>query len=294
MNKVKLLLCYPPEKKYQGYGQGTNWFPLGIATLGAYINECLPNVDICLFDFFSYKMDDSYELLIQHLEDDFINLIGFTCMTEQRFSCFEFAGVLKKTQKELNKNIKIVLGGAHASCMHEQIFKNYDFIDFIIKGEGERGLKFLIESLIKGENINKLIECERIENLSMIPYAVEGIKLFKTDVKLEDAPIVLSRGCTDLCTFCNSSKYWKGYRYRYYQDVYAEMLLFFHTYGLKSFKFHDDSCTANIDNVKNLMKLIINNNYGWEFEITARADQLDDELIDLLALANKSISSSSS
>jgi len=64
---------------------------------------------------------------------------------------------------------------------------------------------------------------------------------------------------------------------------FDEMIKYYNRYGITKFKFHDDASTADIQNWKRLCKLLIENKCGYEYEITARADQFDCELIELLS-----------
>jgi p-methyltransferase len=69
------------------------------------------------------------------------------------------------------------------------------------------------------------------------------------------------------------------------------MLEWHYIYGANSFKFHDDASTANIGEWKKLCNMMLSNLASrslikadlWKYEITARADQMDNDLIDLLA-----------
>jgi radical SAM superfamily enzyme YgiQ (UPF0313 family) len=171
----------------------------------------------------------------------------------------------------------------------DQVISNYNFIDFIIKGEGESGLLYVLNK-IKNENhyaliINgseKIIEEPNIKDLDTIPSPQNAIKYFKTDWNYgEQIPIIASRGCTDCCNFCSTTKFWKGYRTRSAENIFCELKAY-RSKGYSSFKFQDDACTANLSMWKTLCKLIIESKLNIKFEITARIDQFDEELIYLL------------
>ena len=284
---MKIILCYPPKRIYQGYGQDTRWLPLGIASIGAYINKVYPDLDIVLLDCFNMTPEVAYNEIQKEVPKNETVIIGFTLFTEQRFSVINLCKALKNNIKDAN--IITVVGGAHAFIMSEQIEKEYSFIDHIIKGEGEEAFNIIVKyyTNIQPVPIPRIIEAENIQDLSTLPHSIDGFKLFKNLPEMTEAPIIFSRGCTDMCTFCSTTKFWKGYRSRKATDVFNEMLKYFTDYNITYFKFHDDACTANIDELKNLCKIIIELEYNniWKFELTARADQFDDELIGLLKLA---------
>ncbi len=278
---MNIILCYPPHRSYEGFGQDNRWLPLGIASLGAYIQREHPNVKINLL----YLFDDDFKTAVQkikrYIQDDDINILGFSCFTEQRFSSLLLAKHFKNYSFENNINIKIILGGAHAFLMSKQLADNYSFIDYIVRGEGEKAF----DKIING-TATRIIEPENIKDLNTLPFAIDGFNLFR-EINIEDfideAPIISGRGCTDYCSFCSTTKFWKGYRARKAENIFEEMLKYYTFYGTTKFKFHDDSSTADINNWKELCKLICP--YKWKFELTARADQFDDELIYLLKVS---------
>lgn len=276
---MRVILCYPPQKEYRGFGQGKRWLPLGIASIGAYLKEIYPDLDIVLLDLFHYSMPDAIKEVKDHLDADCINLVGFTCMTEQRFSVWQLASAIKED------NVINIVGGPHAFLMAEQIKESYPFIDIVVKGEGEVVWQNIIETY-KNESIieAKIWQCDNVKDLNMLPYAINGFRLFKNvpnEIEAE-APIIMSRGCTDCCTFCSTTAFWRGYRARSSLCVFEEMKAYEKEYGTKKFKFHDDASTADIEEWKMLCELIIKHNGGWSFEITARADHFNDDLIMLL------------
>lgn len=279
MNKIKVILCYPPERKYEGYGQGTEWLPLGITSIASYLHEKDKDLEIVLLDLFKYSEDEALKCILDECKENYVNIIGFTLLTEQRFSVLNLCNKLK-----FNKfNIKTVVGGAHAFIMSQQLADNYIYIDHIIRGEGEINFYNLVNNYKNNIYTPRILETKNT-NLDELPSIVNGFKFFKEEIKITSAPIIFSRGCTDYCSFCSTTKFWKGYRVRNYKKVFEEMERFENEFNVFSFKFHDDCCTGHPDFEK-LIKLIVDNNKNWILELTARADQFTLELIKLLKMA---------
>lgn len=277
--KRQLILVYPPhfEDKTGMHGQDRDWFPLGIASIAGYIGRKI-DIDIICLDLFDLSYDEAKDKIFSHLEEDCINYVGFTLMTEQRHVVFDLIDDLKAFY--VPYNVVTIVGGPHASIMYDQILDTYDNIDHVVIGEGEKG----IEYILSGENkaIRRLVN---EGELDIIPSAFDGLKYFEF-VKLgTQAPIVFSRGCTSRCTFCSTMKTWKKYRVREAQDVYNEVLNYIKEYSIIDFKFHDDSATTDLNKIAELCNKIINGNYNITFEMTARADQLDENTIILLKRA---------
>lgn len=288
---MNIILVYPPQRKYQNYGQEKRWLPLGIASLAAYINEHCKDVNITCLDLFDYSLKEGMAKIIEHIKHDDINIIGYTVFTEQRMSTFKIAEGLKQyyintMRLDNSYNYKIInaIGGPHASLLSEQIRDNYRYVDHICKGEGEKSIVKIINAYKEGtfRQLEKILESEHVE-MKNLPHAIEGLQFFDelTDLN-QEAAIIMSRGCTDFCSFCSTTKVWKGYRARSAFDTFKEMLKYEQYFGITKFKFHDDACTGDIMEWKKLCKLIIEYKKEWQFEITARIDHFDNELIDLL------------
>lgn len=283
MDKINLILCYPPKRNYDGYGQDRNWFPIGIVSLAAYISEKTNNVTITCLDLFDYSQEAAAAEIYRMAKKDSINIIGFTMMTEQRFSVIELANTIHKNIF----NCKIIVGGPHASIMHKQLSEEYFFIDHILLGEGEISLLSLVTDYQHGLIPERVIHSIELHDINTLPYAFNGLqymKDFKMDEKSE-IPIVFSRGCTDRCTFCSTFVNFRKYRTRSAYNIFSELLLFYNRYKCTYVKFQDDAATANLDELKKLCYLMISSKVKWKFELTARADQFDKELIELLATA---------
>jgi anaerobic magnesium-protoporphyrin IX monomethyl ester cyclase len=288
---INLVLAYPPNRNYKGYGQARRWFPLGIAYLASFISKNFKlEIEISILDLFDYSIDESIYEVDKLYRNDSINVLGVSVLTEQRFGAWELL------QQVNDKYIKVI-GGVHATIMAEQISVLYNFVDYIIKGEGENGLLYLLNGLMNPKIFNqymKIIEVDPIEKLDTIPFPREAIEFFETPLRYsEEIPIIFSRGCTDNCSFCSTTKFWKGYRSRSAENVFEE-IKDWNKAGYKKFKFQDDASTACIEDWKELCYKIINykdsfNDFAYdfkiEFEITARIDQFDEELIMLLSKA---------
>lgn len=268
-----VILVYPPQRRYPGYGQGTEWFPVGLASLAANLDrECI------VLDLFKYNFDDAFDEIKKHLKDDCINFIGFTMMTEQRMSVVDLCEKLKNPFL-VDCDTKLIVGGPHASIMYSQILDNYKFIDYVVKGEGEEALKYIVDEVPK----TRLITKERVDCLDHLKPAFDGLKYFKTKLEIKEAPVVFSRGCTNYCTFCSTNKTWGGYRSRSAFNIYSEMLKYNYHYKTTYFKFHDDSATANRSELMRLCGML--KGKGFQFEMTCRIDQFDEKLIKSLKMA---------
>jgi len=281
---MKLILCYPPHvAPDELHGQGREWYPVGIASLAAYIST-KHDIDIVCLDLFDLSYDTALNTIINEMTENDINLVGFTLMTEQRATVFNLCADLKQRVDDYNAiantttQVKTIVGGPHASIMYQQIWDNYSQIDFIVVGEGEKGLDWVVNNPDK----KGIVKEGQVENLDELPLAIEGLKFFKPELKFKEYPIVSSRGCTDRCTFCTTYKTWHGYRIRSAHNIFLEINKA-KALGYNYFKFHDDSATADIQNFTALCYMLCDSRIN--FEITIRADQLNSDLVKALKMA---------
>ena len=125
--------------------------------------------------------------------------------------------ILDKKKKKINPNIKVIVGGIHASLAEEWIIQNRD-IDIVMRGEGEYLINELMDYFENGDislqdidgityldlngNIVKNKERELLETEDLYSYSKD---LFdEKDIKeYLYFPVETSRGCPYNCGFCS-------------------------------------------------------------------------------------------
>lgn len=107
---------------------------------------------------------------------------------------FTMMDVIKvaKIAKEVNPNIKIVLGGPHVIIYPEETI-NFPEVDFLVLGEEEKVFKLLLDNINKPEELkkikglvffhnNKIVNTGRtdfIENLDELPFPARHLVPYK-------------------------------------------------------------------------------------------------------------------
>lgn len=93
----------------------------------------------------NYNMYDKYEKIItDKISNIHPSLIGITCLFSGQFpSVLNYS----KKIKEIFKNIPIVIGGIHPTIFPYEILYNCPSIDYIIIGEGEESIIYLMNIL---------------------------------------------------------------------------------------------------------------------------------------------------
>lgn len=196
------------------------------------------------------------------------------------------ASSLKKTT-----NAKIVLGGSEVSFNAKNYFDKYDFIDYILAGEGEE----ITYDLLNGINNNKKISIENVfdKNSKDYTYIKKHIDFNKVifpykNVDMEDFQNKIiyyesQRGCPYNCSYC-LSELDKSLRFRDLNKV-KEEIMFFIDNNIPLVKFIDRTFNADNKRAKEIIRFILRNSKHTKFHFEVCANLLDDEIIELLGSA---------
>jgi len=295
---LKVLLIAPPIQDY--YDTEIRHFPLGLLYLKAAINHFHPDVEVRIIDYhhgrgkrsipvpcelsytrkyftkndlspFSsfyhyYHFGEAFDAIMDEIGLINPDLVGITSMFSTYY--FEVQEIASRLKRQC-PHIKIVLGGAHASIMPEEIIKN-GCADYVVIGEGEQAIVELVSHL-KGERgindvaslayrIDDKIMFNPVKNyeIEMIPSPVD--KGFDYSLyRVKDRPmcmILTSRGCPYQCSFCTTHRvFGRGHRQRKIDSIIHEMKLYYEK-GIRFFDFEDDNLTLNRDFIIGLCRRI--------------------------------------
>lgn len=264
---MKVLLVNPPDCGQNGVSNPV----LGLLYLASYVR------DICEVQYIDGFLE-GWQAIEDRIKEFKPDIVGTQVLTPARHVS------LKVLELAKGYGATTIAGGPHASIMHEQIFANYPYVDYIVKGEGEKSLKDFIE----GKTTNKLIESPELD-INTIPFPSWNLAYLDSDKYIgnEDirVPIITSRGCKGNCIFCSTHKVWKKYRVRNPLNVTDEIQYIVKDFGKTHFVFEDDSLSCNIEISKQIMAEIIKRNLNIRFFATMRADGMDNELAGLLKKA---------
>ncbi|MBR4890453.1 MAG: DUF4080 domain-containing protein [Clostridia bacterium] len=185
------------------------------------------------------------------------------------FSCYiwNITGTLEicKEIKE-NLNCKIILGGPEVAYRPQDILEKYDFIDFVLSGEGEWNFPLLLDNI--NDNLNVVDGLTYRENNEIItnpekeytdtppsPYSED----FYNNLKGRIAYIETSRGCPYRCAFCLSGRCSK-LRFFDLEQVKEDIINLANS-GTQTLKFVDRTFNANSKRANEILTFI-KDNYG--------------------------------
>lgn len=260
--------------------------PLGLLYVATAIKEFY-HVDI--LDVVALRYD------IKKTVDHIIHLcpavVGISCVT---FRLFPMVEIIRQVKAELPEII-FVIGGPHISLYPVETLK-LPGVDFVIKGEGERSFKVLLDALVEGDThklrsvpglffkeVDKIMQnTEDIISIENMP--IPDRKLLKWDYyhtaadKTEQVvSIISSRGCPFQCTFCDVTI--KNYRKRPFKDVVDEMEYIVSTFNNPIIQVFDDTFNIDRKRVLDICKEIKLRNLKLRWTTRARVNPFDEEMV---------------
>jgi len=197
------------------------------------------------------------------------SVIGISAKTQN----FVSASMVARIAKEINPEIKIIVGGVHPTMNGPKVLDCKD-VDFLSIGEGENTIVELLNALEKNEDLNsvkgiifkdngKIVRTKPqsyVENLDTLDFpllnAPHVLKDFDKYPKEAFGYIFASRGCPYACTFCESKSMWtRKVRYRTHEDVVAELKKLYE-FGVRKVNFDDDTFGISKKNIKKMNDLM--------------------------------------
>jgi len=287
----EILSCNPEIiKSERGFDP-----PLGLLYLAGYIKK-YSDYELKIIDAQVEKFN--YSQLKEKIKEFNPDVVGITAMT------FTLLDVIKtaETAKEACPSAKIVIGGPHVQIYPEET-ANLKNVDYVVLGEGEKIFLELIQNinnqeklkLIKGlvfKESDKIINTGRpdyFNNLDEIPFPPREMLPYKKYSSLlakEKAITTMftSRGCPFACNFCDRPAMGKNFRARSAKNVVNEMEECLKL-DIKEIFIYDDTFTVDKQRVVDICDEIIKRNLKFTWDIRARVNTVDEELLFLLKKA---------
>ena len=237
--------------------------------------------------------ETSVNSLLDYIEEKKPSVVGFSAFTVQVKSAGNIADKIKDRFPE----IKIGLGGPHATAMPKETLDEFKGFDFVVCGEGEKIIPQLLNSKlseIKGviTRGKKDLSYDRIQNLDELAFpAWEKFDLSRypgADPHGTNQELLLStsRGCANNCVFC-ARPYGKNRIYRSNESILGELERNIKDFGCEAVNFCDETFTANIEYSSELfnefIKRGLNKKIRWSCE--TRVDTATPELFKLMKTA---------
>lgn len=296
---MKILFIYPPYKKEEVFSyladSAPTLPPLGLAYLAAYLRKY--SYEVSIID--SPALGLSVEKVVREAISQKPQLIAISANSPL------YSRVLDLSQRLKGKlpNSKIVLGGYHPTFLAQEVLAN-SFIDFVVRGEGEKTLLELCRALedngdfssIKGLGYRQqgkiVLNEERgfIKDLDSLPFPAYDLLPLKRycvgnnlGIREKTISLIMSRGCTGKCYFCTSPGFWKNV-YRKHSPEYSLSLMnyLYENFKKDCFQFRDDTFTLDKNWIIKLCNLMIKNKYKYKWDCYSRFDTFDAEMLEAM------------
>ncbi|MBW1866890.1 MAG: B12-binding domain-containing radical SAM protein [Deltaproteobacteria bacterium] len=254
----------------------------GIASIGANIDK---GNDVYLIDLIR-KRRRVRKYLTKTLKKIAPDIVGLSAMTWQYSTCIKIITLIK----QLFPRVKIVIGGYHATLMHEDIASSDDagLIDFIVRGEGEEAFRRLVNAVRGEDDIKKIPSLSYRDGKGFTHNPMGGLlDLSRLKVPIRDKRrltsgyhimthkievLETSRGCTRACKFCSMSHmYGRSFRPFPIDRVLEDLDDIYYKRGIRWVFITDDNMVLDPDHVIAFCDAVIRKRYG-NLNLVVQAD----------------------
>ncbi|GAA0710391.1 B12-binding domain-containing radical SAM protein [Paraclostridium ghonii] len=254
-----------------------------------YLNQMIKDIEDIDVDIREYTINNELDFILKDIYSNSYDVILFSTYIWNVNDIVKICNNLKK----VNPNIKIALGGPEVTYDSEESMSKYDFIDYILYGEGELIVRDFIKYLrgymniedvdgVVYRNNGKVIKnkpMKTIENLDIIPSPYENLN--KEEYENRIVYYETSRGCPFNCQYCLSSTL-QGLRYFSIDRVKKDLKSLIDA-KVSQIKFIDRTFNANKKFAMDIMKFLMENDNDYttyHFEVTAHL--LTEDMLEFL------------
>ncbi|MBN2119848.1 MAG: radical SAM protein [Candidatus Omnitrophica bacterium] len=196
------------------------------------------------------------------------DVIGFSVYAPNRL----FTAEVIKEIRRLAPDKKIILGGRGIYDQLERYSFPDDLVDFFVIGEGEELLCKILKGdyqeagiIRKGQDNTSAYFMKSLEDFPLITY--EDFPLGKYREK--SISLLMNRGCSFRCGFCNDWRYIGKLRTRNPKAIYQEIEYHLIHNGIKKFYFNDQAINVNVRELEKLCDFVIEAKFRIEWTALA-------------------------
>lgn len=185
------------------------------------------------------------DVLRQRLHlDEQVDMVGITASTPSIKSAYALADFYRA------RGVKVVMGGHHVTAMPEEALGH---ADAVVVGEGETGWRRICDQLGTAPSRIAGIYKEEAPDLAELP--IPSVKHLKIErYGAFNYPIIASRGCPEVCSFCFSKRMSKGFRAYPIANVLEQIRR--RPPWVKALYFVDDNLAGDPDYARELFRAL--------------------------------------
>jgi len=245
------------------------------------------------FDEYVHRTDVLYQWILDHVDWRSFDLIGFTLNYGQLLPSLAVA----KKIKELAPEKKIVFGGSRTvDTLGMNVLRTFEYVDFIVSGDGEDALFLLASDYENYKSIPRLMyrmgdevlwnKSDVVVDLNTVPipsYDQFYQDLASTSVDIQQyyqyygrLPVEISRGCWwNRCTFCNLNIQHQCYREKSVDRIIQEIQFLSERYHMMDFQLIGNTLPKT--EYRTLFEKLKQLGRDFSFFVEARAGQLTSD-----------------
>jgi anaerobic magnesium-protoporphyrin IX monomethyl ester cyclase len=291
MMKKKTILFITPPYHCGVVEVAGHWVPLTFVYLAGAVRDA--GFEPIIYDAMTKR--HTHKQIIKKIREINPDYVGLTAITSTVVDSLE---VLKNT-KAINPDIVTIIGGVHPNFMFKEMLEN-DFVDYVVRGEGEETLCELLHALEKGSGLDKVKglsyrKGEKVVSNPPRPF-IKDLDTLSTAWDLIDwkdyryfvipksrlGSVSTARGCSHDCTFCSQQKFWhQSWRGRKPEKVVEEIEMLYKQNRVNVFLLPDEHPTHDRDRWEKLLDLLIENDMGIYLLMETRAEDIvrDKEML---------------
>lgn len=176
----------------------------------------------------------------------------------------EFLTVFRKRSK-----IEVIVGGQglireeNGSYSLKPTFAHYlkdqGLIDHWVRGEAETTIPAIIKSdySVAGIDTDFLAERSNVQDHSYMDFSDFDITKYQSGYETGVLPMETSRGCVRNCVFCDIPTMAGGFRFKRGDQLAAEMIHYYETYGVRNYFFHDALCNGSVRDFRQFNQALV-------------------------------------
>lgn len=283
----RILLVYPPSRTQSHYS-----CPMGLMMLAAVLEK--EGHEVRLLDANAAARHRSADDIVAEAADWRPDVIGVTIVTPLVRQAYRLAERLREG------GYKLIAGGPHPTLLPEEPLEHG--FDAVVVGEGEPTVVEAVEAVLGRapmESVRGLVfrgadglvhrnePREPIADLDSLPAPARHLVTpadFGATPDLH-APLFTSRGCPARCAYCAGGLFGKKFRFRSADGVVDEMIALNREYGTRHFYFVDDAMTMDADRMRRICSRLIDERFGFTWNMMTRIDTMNEDLLDLVSRA---------
>ena len=294
---MKITFLNPPQPNSKYKFLGVVAPSLGIGYIAAVLEQNNYDVDVLDSSALELSYDEIGEEMLKRTPDS----VSISALTPTIGAALDAADKIKNVKPDTI----VVLGGYHPTFEYENLLKEEESIDVIVRGEGEYTMLELVQKIESGGDLKDvqglafiddtsedktiIVTPDRppIQDLDELPFPafhlfpMEKYKILNITTNV--ATIITTRGCPMQCSFCSSAAlHGKHLRRRSYENVVDEIEMRLQEQNIDTIAFMDDTFTLDVKFVKNFCEEIKRRGLKFWWGCTSRVDTLSEELLEMM------------